>query len=298
MCTYILAQYFSKTQNKHIYHIRHAIGGKQGSFLPRILTARGLSDSLTPTPVARSKPGLTPSTGLAANSTACKLVMLKDEDPWGVRDTVWMRQKCSVGRIVMQNKPASLKRFWHICIGNHPLKQLPRQTLESGWANNQWRIMIIMAQHHCVLVISGMGIKAGGPPANPAMFRDLVQKDKVKRRPTELIRRSANSWQLMGVIPSSCCCPLCAGMISLPSVEVGVEGTAKKNDGCRLYIIFRCFGTARHFLPDQVEVFEAVSSADPRDEEAQAPDPTILATPWHWVLGLLALKCQIWRKDL
>lgn len=136
-----------------------------------------------------------------------------------------------------------------------------------------------MAQHHCVLVISGMGIKAGGPPANPAMFRDLVQKDKVKRRPTELIRRSANSWQLMGVIPSSCCCPLCAGMISLPSVEVGVEGTAKKNDGCRLYIIFRCFGTARHFLPDQVEVFEAVSSADPRDEEAQAPDPTILDTP-------------------
>ena len=103
-----------------------------------------------------------------------------------------------------------------------------------------------MAQHHCVLVISGMGIKAGGPPANPAMFRDLVQKDKVKRRPTELIRRSANSWQLMGVIPSSCCCPLCAGMMSLPSVEVGVEGTAKKNDGCRLYIIFRCFGMFWH----------------------------------------------------
>lgn len=136
MCTYILAQYFSITQNKHIHHISHAIGGKQGSFLPRILTARGWSDSLTPTPVAGSKPGLTPSTGLAANSTACKLVMLKDEDPLGVCDTIWMRQKCSVGRIVMQNKPASLKRFWHICIGNHPLSQLSRQTLESGWANN------------------------------------------------------------------------------------------------------------------------------------------------------------------
>ena len=119
-----------------------------------------------------------------------------------------------------------------------------------------------------------MGIKAGGPSANPAMFRDLVQKDKVKRRPTELMRRSANSWQSIGVIPSSCCCPLRARMIHLPSVEVGVtEGTAKKNHG-RLYIIFRCFGTARHFLPDQVKVFEAVSSADPRDEEAQAPEPS------------------------
>lgn len=44
-------------------------------FLPQILTARGLSDSLMPTPVAGSKPGLRPSTGLAANSIASKLGM-------------------------------------------------------------------------------------------------------------------------------------------------------------------------------------------------------------------------------
>ena len=103
--TYISSYHIHVRNYVHVHTCPVLLQNTKQTYLShQSFTARGLSDSLTPTPVAGSKPGLTPSTGLAANSTACKLVMLKDEDPWGVCDTVWMRQKCSVGSSCKTNQ--------------------------------------------------------------------------------------------------------------------------------------------------------------------------------------------------
>lgn len=80
----------------------------------------------------------------------------------------------------MPNKPAFQGRLWNLA-EKYILKWAQYREIEQIINGATWD-----------------GYQSWWTP--PPTLLDLVQKDKVKRRPTELIRRSANSWQLMGKV--------------------------------------------------------------------------------------------------